>query len=259
VLKKPLGQHLLREKNLLDKMVRLAHVTGDDVVVEIGPGQGDLTSSIAAKAGFVWAVEVDRQFRDILATLERRFPNVKVVFSDILRIELAAFRQGAPITVMGNIPYSITGEILFKLLAEKAVVRAAYLTVQREVAERLASPSHSRSYGALSVIFQLYATVKVLLFVKPALFIPPPKVESAFISIVFSDAIAADQGLIAFIKRCFRYKRKYLRHCLQGAYLPDQISDLYSCMGFSRSARAEEIEPEGFDAMYRFLERRGGP
>jgi 16S rRNA (adenine1518-N6/adenine1519-N6)-dimethyltransferase len=258
LLKKWLGQHLLKEKNLLHKMVRLAQISGDDVVVEIGPGQGDLTGCIAAKAGFVWAVEVDRQFRDALETLERRLPNVRVVFSDILRIKLAAFRQGAAITVMGNIPYSLTGEILFKLLFEKAVVRAAYLTVQREVAERLVSPSHSRSYGALSVIFQLHATVKVLFLVKPALFIPPPKVESAFISLVFRDGLEADQGLIAFIKRCFRYKRKYLRHCLQGGFPPGEIDSLYGSMGFSPSVRAEEIEPEGFVAMYRFLEGRGG-
>ena len=258
VLKKWLGQHLLKERNLLNKMVRLARVGGDDVVVEIGPGQGDLTSCIAAKAGFVWAVEVDRQFGDLLEALERRLPNVKAVFSDILRIPLAGFRQGAAITVMGNIPYSITGEILFKLLSEKAVVRGAYLTMQREVAQRLASPSHARSYGALSVIFQLHAAVKVLLIVRPALFIPPPKVESAFVSIVFNDGTEADQNLIAFIKRCFRYKRKYLRHSLQGDYLPGEIDGLYSHMGFSPSVRAEEIEPEGFAAMYRFLKGRGG-
>jgi 16S rRNA (adenine1518-N6/adenine1519-N6)-dimethyltransferase len=256
MLKKSLGQHLLKEKNLLHKMVRLAHVSGDDVVVEIGPGQGDLTSCIAAKAGFVWAVEVDQQFRDILEGLERRLPNVKIVFSDILRVRFAAFGRGGAVIVMGNIPYSITGEILFKLLAEKAIARAAYLTMQREVAERLVSPSHARTYGALSVIFQLHAAIRVLLMVKPALFIPPPKVESAFISIVFNDGVEADQGLIAFIKRCFRYKRKYLRHCLQGGYLPGEIDDLYGSMGFPPSVRAEEIEPEGFAAMYRFLEGR---
>jgi len=159
---------------------------------------------------------------------------------------------------MGNIPYGITGEILFKLLAEKAVVREAYLTMQREVAERLASPPHSRSYGALSVIFQLHAAVKVLLLVKPGLFIPPPKVESAFISMVFKDRAEANPGLIAFIKRCFRYKRKFLRHCLQGAYSPSQIDSLYSLMDFPPTVRAEEIAPAGFVAMYRFLEGSGG-
>src|SRR5208337_789191 len=118
------------------------------------------------------------------------------------------------ITVMGNIPYYLTGEILFKLLFEKTGIKGAYLTMQKEVAQRIVSPSHCRRYGALSVIFQLYAAVKVLLSLKPSLFIPPPRVDSAFISIVFNDATMPDRGLIAFVKQCFRYKRKYLRHSL---------------------------------------------
>jgi len=253
VLKKSLGQHLLKDKNLLEKMVRLAGVGKKDVVVEIGPGQGDLTRCIATKACFLHAIELDKRFGDVLGRLPQEFPNISVVFSDVLRIKFADFGSSRGITVMGNIPYYLTGEILFKLLFEKTGIKGAYLTMQKEVAERITSPSHCRSYGALSVIFQLYAAVKVLLSLKPSLFIPPPKVESAFISIVFNDATTPDQRLITFVKQCFHYKRKYLRHSLAGHYGQDEIDGLYRHLGFPASIRAEEIEPEGFVEMYRYL------
>ena len=124
---------------------------------------------------------------------------------------------------MGNIPYNITGEILFKLLYGRTLIKGAYLTMQKEVAERLVSPSHARSYGALSVIFQLAATVKLLFMLKPGLFVPPPKVESAFISIVFREEAVVDEAIRRFIKTCFRYKRKFLRHSLEGRFGEDEI------------------------------------
>ncbi len=253
MLKKSLGQHLLKDRNLLEKMVRLAAIGKEDVVVEIGPGQGDLTRCIAAKAGFLHAVELDTRFRDVLKGLEQEFPNMSVIFSDVLRVRFADFRGRHRIIVMGNIPYYLTGEILFKLLFEKAGIKGAYLTMQKQVAERIVSPSHCRSYGALSVIFQLHAVVKMLLLLKPSLFIPPPKVDSAFISIVFNDGMGPDEGLIAFVKQCFYYKRKYLRHSLAERFGQDEIDGLYRHFGFPASIRAEEIEPEGFVEMYRYL------
>lgn len=256
MLKKRLGQHLLKDGNLLEKMVRLTGIVGQDAVLEIGPGEGDLTRRIAAKAGAVHAVELDESFRGSLGRLEQEFPNVRVVFSNALAVRFADFGAGRGLTVMGNIPYYLTGPLLFKLLFEKSALKGAYLTMQKEVAQRIASRSHCRSYGALSVIFQLYASVKVLFLLKPSLFIPPPKVDSAFISIVFKDANEADRALIAFIKQCFRYKRKQLRHALAERFRPDEIEALYGRCGFPASIRAEEIEPEGFVEMYGFLSGR---
>ena len=215
-LKKSLGQHLLKDKNLLRKMVRLAGVGGEDRVVEIGPGHGDLTRCIAEAARSVVAVELDERVREILEAVKSDFPNVRVLFSDILDVDLADLSEGSAFTVMGNIPYNITGEILFKLLYGRTLVKGAYLTMQKEVAERLVSPSHARSYGALSVIFQLAARVKLLFMLKPGLFVPPPKVDSAFISIVFREEAAVDEAFVRFVKTCFRYKRKVLRHSLEG-------------------------------------------
>jgi 16S rRNA (adenine1518-N6/adenine1519-N6)-dimethyltransferase len=253
VLKKSLGQHLLKDKNLLNKLVRLAGIGPEDMVVEIGPGQGDLTKAIASVAKQVRAVELDQRFVEhYLRPLEEEYEEVKIVFADVLDVRIADYFGGRKVTVMGNIPYNITGEILFKLLAEKDVVDKAFLTMQKEVAERVVSKSHARSYGAVSVIFQLYAEVKILMTMKAALFIPPPKVDSAFLAIRFREE-PMDQGLIDFVKTCFHYKRKYLRHALEERFSPEAVGGLYKAMAFPLTIRAEEIEPEGFKTMYEHM------
>jgi 16S rRNA (adenine1518-N6/adenine1519-N6)-dimethyltransferase len=254
VLKKSLSQHLLKDRNLLNKLVKLAGIGPDDVVVEIGAGKGDLTRCIIPRALFVHAVELDKQFKRSLDPLEHLFPNVRVTFDNILNLPLRSFVKDNRVKVMGNIPYNITGDILFKLLSEMDVVESAHLTMQKEVGERLVSAPFSRSYGAVSVIFQLYASVKLLLKLKPALFIPPPEVESAFVAIIFDQSrMTPDQGLIDFIKACFRYKRKYLKHSLEPLFGKDRVHALYAFMGFKPSVRAEEIQPQTFERMYAFV------
>ena len=256
-LKKSLSQHLLKDKNLLNKLVRLTRIGPDDVVVEIGAGEGDLTRCIIPHARFVHAVELDRHFKESLGRLEHLFPNVRVTFDNILNLPLRTFVKDDRIKVMGNIPYNITGPILFKLLSEMDVIESAHLTMQKEVAERLVSAPCSRSYGAVSVIFQLYASVSLLLKLKPAVFIPPPEVESAFVAIIFNqERIKPDQGLIDFIKACFRYKRKYLKHSLEPLFGKDRVHALYAFMGFKPSVRAEEVKPEAFERMYAYVEDR---
>jgi 16S rRNA (adenine1518-N6/adenine1519-N6)-dimethyltransferase len=148
MLKKSLSQNLLKDKNLLDKMARLAGITKDDTVVEIGAGHGDLTRALAAQAGFVHAVELDQRFRVFLEPLEGELGNVRMTFGSILGIPLDTL-VSKPVKVMGNIPYHITGDILFKLLYERQLVISAFLTMQREVAERLVASPHTRAYGAL--------------------------------------------------------------------------------------------------------------
>jgi 16S rRNA (adenine1518-N6/adenine1519-N6)-dimethyltransferase len=252
-LKKSLGQHLLKDKNLLTKMVRSSGITGDDTVVEIGPGHGDFTRALAPMARHVYAIELDERWRDILSNVERDLGNVTVIFSDVLKVRFAEFANDGQIVVVGNIPYNVTGEILFKLLEERGFIRGAYLTMQKEVAQRLVSPPHSKRYGALSVIFQLYAVMKILSFIKPTLFVPPPKVESAFISIVFREKLDIDRSLVDFVKTCFRYKRKYLRNSLSGPYSAEEVDGLYNALNLSPRVRAEEIEPAGFVEMHERL------
>ena len=253
MLKKSLSQNLLKDKNILNKMVRLAGIGEDDTVAEIGAGHGDLTRALIPRAHFVYAIELDERFRQYLEPLERQFSNIKTVYMNVLEIPFKNLAAGAGLTVMGNIPYHITGEILFKILRERETVDRAFLTMQKEVAQRLVSKPKTRVYGSLSVVFQLHGDVKLLLSLKPSLFVPPPKVESAFISIIFKEKGPVDDGLLRFIRNCFRYKRKYLRHTLEEEYGRERVKGLYTAMGFGPGVRAEELEPAVFERMYRYL------
>jgi 16S rRNA (adenine1518-N6/adenine1519-N6)-dimethyltransferase len=254
MLKKGLSQHLIKDRNILNKMVRLARVGRDDVVVEIGAGHGDLTKALVEKAGHVFAIEIDTSLRKYLDPLTDQYKNLKIIFGDVLDVPLSQFSCGKGVKVVANIPYKITAPILFKLIGERSMITSAYLTVQREIGERVASRPFSRSYGALSVICQLVAETKILLYLKPGLFIPPPKVESAYIAMIFkNDGNDVDEDMKGFIKACFEHKRKYLRQALVRRYGDGRTALLYETMNFSPSVRAEEIEPERFKMMYAFL------
>ncbi len=254
MLKKSLSQHLIKDKNITDKMVRASHVGPEETVVEIGAGHGDLTRSLVEKAGLVYAVELDRTCSVYLEALAEEHANLKVVFGDILETPLAQFRGERNLKVIGNIPYQITAPIIFKMLAERAIIDSVYLTMQKEIALRIVSKPFARSYGALSAVCQIFADVKVLFLMKPGLFVPPPKIDSAFLSMELKEEEkGTDDGLIEFIRVCFRNKRKYLSYALSRHIGGEKLARLYHQMGFPPSIRAEEIEPLKFKEMYGML------
>jgi 16S rRNA (adenine1518-N6/adenine1519-N6)-dimethyltransferase len=255
MLKKGLSQHLIKDKNLLRKLVRLSGITDEDIVVEIGAGHGDLTRCIAEEAKSLVTVELDLSFRQYLEPLESEYSNVKVVYGDFLKIPLAQFRGERNTKVVGNIPYKITGPIIVKILKERATIESAYLMMQKEIAQRIVSKSHKREYGALSANCQIFADVKVLMYIKPEVFIPPPKVDSALLSMVFKESEKeTENGLIDFVRSCFQNKRKHMRYSLVRQYGREKIEYLYEKMGFPNSIRAEEVEPLTFKEMYRLLD-----
>lgn len=260
MLKKSFSQNLIKDGNTLRKMVSLAGIAKGDTVVEIGAGQGDLTRAIALSACRVIAVELDRDMIPFLESLQLVTTNLEIVFRDILALDLAGLTSHRPIKVMGNIPYGITGPIIFKLIGERSVVESAHLTVQKEIGERITAKPGTRAYGSLSVICQLVSDVKVLMRVKAHVFIPPPKVDSIYFSMRFrNDADDVDDGFMSFVRAVFSHKRKFMRNALRERYSDRQIDELYGFMHFPRSVRAEELEPGIFRTMYRTIERKDDP
>ncbi len=256
MLKKSLSQNLIGDRNILAKMVRIAGLRPGDTVVEIGAGKGSLTRELWAATGAVFAIEVDRGFISLLQVLEERLAGLTVVPRDVLSVDFSAFGGGKKIKVFGNIPYGITGPILFKLLEEKECIESAFITLQREVAERLVSAPHQRSYGAISVIFQLCADMKIHFHLKPHLFTPPPKVDSSFISIAFrndGEEALNRREMMQFVKRCFEHKRKLLRNSLIKHYGQEKVDALYAELGLGPKVRAEELDRRLFPDMFRFL------
>jgi 16S rRNA (adenine1518-N6/adenine1519-N6)-dimethyltransferase len=259
MLKKGLSQHLIRDRNITNKMVRLADIKEEDIVVEIGAGYGDLTKSIAEKAGHVYAIELDRELIPRLEKLADDHPNLTIIHEDFLKIPLTKFKTSKDIKVIGNIPYKITGPIIFKLLEEREIIASVFLTMQAEVARRIVSKPFNRSYGSVSAVCQILTDAKILFFLKPSVFVPPPKVDSAFLSMIPKEGKRnINKDLLHFIRMCFQNKRKYLKYALSKTYSEDAIERIYTFMQFSDTTRAEEIRPDQFEEMYVFLKGEGG-
>jgi 16S rRNA (adenine1518-N6/adenine1519-N6)-dimethyltransferase len=207
-----LGQHFLRDSNILARIAAAACPAPVKTLIEIGPGRGALTVHLIPLCERLVAVEIDH---DLIAPLKVRFPTVEVVEADVLEADLASY--GAS-TVVGNLPYYITSPIIERVLEIEGLTSAVFL-IQREVAERIAARHGKRDYGYLSAITQLVADVELLFTVPPGAFSPPPKVDSAVIRIVPKGQRPADFAAVKrFLSTCFQHKRKTLRNNLRLLY-----------------------------------------
>ena len=175
--RKRLGQHFLVDRTVLERIAETLAPTASDVVVEIGPGRGALTDLLSQRARRVIAIELDRDLVPYLRDRYREAGNVDVIERDVLEVNLGEV-GGSEFLLAGNVPYYITTPILFHALEPPRPARAVYL-VQREVAERIAAPPGSRTYGALSVNVQAVARAELVARVPAGAFRPPPAVESA--------------------------------------------------------------------------------
>ncbi len=196
-----------------------------DLVVEIGPGKGALTDHLLGRADRVVAIEIDPVLVQYLRSKYRDDPRVEIIESDILKADLS---HRGPLTVAGNLPYYITSPIVEKVLGVGRQVHRAVFLVQKEVAERMTTGPGSRDYGYLSVATQFYAEARLLFTVPPGAFRPPPKVDSAVISLTPRTelAVAEPQAFLRFAGHCFRQKRKTLRNNLLGIWDKDKLDAL---------------------------------
>ncbi|MBI4671825.1 MAG: ribosomal RNA small subunit methyltransferase A [Chloroflexi bacterium] len=215
--RKRFGQHFLRDRNILDKLVRAAEIQPSDTVLEIGPGRGDLTRALSETGAQVVAVEVDR---DLAARLpeELSAPNVKILQGDILSQSPEAWLAEAqcrpPYLVAANLPYYITSAILRYLLEAPTPPTRLVVMVQREVAQQMtAQPPHS---NLLAVSVQFYGAPRVVEVVPAGAFYPPPKVDSAIVHIQTHSAqpAIAPQLFFQVARAGFGTKRKQLRNAL---------------------------------------------
>jgi len=222
---KRLGQNFLCDRNTLDKIVRAANLSPDDRVVEIGPGLGGLTLSLARAASFVTAVEIDRHLEPILAETLTESPNVNVVYADFLKLDLEALFSTAfgdrPGVVVANIPYYITSPILEKLLDNKKLIKRIVLLVQNEFAQRAVAKAGSDACGSMSLYVQYHARVELLGTVPPTVFLPSPEVSSAILAldpvVPGTVAVENEERMFHLIRAAFGQRRKTLLNALMRA------------------------------------------
>jgi len=257
-----LGQHFLHEKKIRQKIVEAIEPQPDDLIVEIGPGQGALTYPLAARAGKVLVIEKDYS---LVQLLEKNKPsNLEIISGDVLRLDLKsliiAHRGPAKrVKLAGNLPYHISTQILFVLLELKEVIERAVFLFQKEVAERITSGPGSKKYSPLSILLQNHFDCRLLFQVRPGAFSPPPKVDSAcllFLKREFPPYFpASDQDeFFQFLKSCFGQRRKTLSRNLEGfSYDREKVLEALSRLGQEERIRAEELSQDKLYQLFEWL------
>lgn len=240
-----LGQNFLADTNLLEAIVRDAELTPEDVVLEVGAGEGPLTERLAAAAAQVHTVELDRGLEPVLAPIAA-LANVDLHWGDALRLDLSAL-DPAPTAVVSNLPYSIATPLIIRSIEELPSVQRWTVMVQREIADRLRAKAGTREYGGPSVLVQLACETKMLRSVNPSVFRPPPRVGSAVIGLRRTGP-GADADTRDLVRAAFAHRRKTLARSL-GHARPDSVERTRAVlieMGLRPETRAETLEPPQF-------------
>ena len=249
VPKKSLGQHFLKDHNIARKIVGSLRKAENGSILEIGPGMGILTRYLMEGDTLPYVIDIDR---DSIAYLHENFPALgnRIIEGDFLEYDLNVL-EGS-LWVIGNFPYNISSQIFFKVLAYKEKVIEVVGMVQKEVAERIAAPPGSKTYGILSVLLQAYYTIEYLFTVSPQVFAPPPKVQSAVIRLVRNQTVQLDCNERLFfnvVKTAFNQRRKTLHNSLKSlmnSSIDDPIFQL----------RPEQLNVEGFIRLTQMIEKQ---
>jgi 16S rRNA (adenine1518-N6/adenine1519-N6)-dimethyltransferase len=250
--RRALGQHFLRDPGIAHAIVDLVEPTSRDRVVEIGPGEGALTTELARRAGHVTALEVDR---DLAARLRARaLDRLEVLEADARTWDYAALTRpdGGRVLVVGNLPYSVGKPILEALVTARTAIDEMALMLQREVAERVAAPPGSKVYGSLSVLTQLYCEVRLALRVPPGAFRPPPKVDSAVVHLRVLPgprvSLSDERRFHTVVRAAFAQRRKMLANALAAGLglALEHARALTSRAGIDPRRRAETLTIDDF-------------
>lgn len=251
--KKRFGQHFLSDPNTA--RIVASGVSGEDVVLEVGPGRGALTAVLAERARLVHAVEVDEGVIPSLREATAGHDNVRIHTGDALSFDYASLSP-APSAMAANLPYNVASPLVLSLLENVNSLRRLRFMVQLEVARRMAAAPRTKDYGAYAVLIQLWAGVSVEHRVSRHVFDPPPRVESAVVEMRRRRESPLEPGEYASVKELvlasFRSRRKRLANNLSGD-LRSLAPAALERIGFGPDARAEELAPEEFVALYRAL------
>jgi len=270
--KKGLGQHFLWQARLVERIADAAELTEKDLVLEIGPGTGNLTAALARRAGMVVAVEIDRSLFPLLKETLAGLENVRLVAGDAKSVDYRELLESCapgftgPCKVLGNLPYYITSPLIMRLLGQGFRKELLVFMVQKEVADRIAAAPGGKEYGSLSVAVQYYAEPEVLFRVPPDAFFPPPDVASAVVRLRCRSRPAVkvrDEGLFfEVVHAAFRYRRKTIKNALReaGLLVPERESRFFAEVGIDPGRRGETFGLKEFalmaDALFEMRERK---
>jgi 16S rRNA (adenine1518-N6/adenine1519-N6)-dimethyltransferase len=258
--RKRFGQHFLVDQDVIAAIVDVIHPQPAELMVEIGPGLGALTTPLLARLEHLHVVEIDR---DVIAKLRRDYSNERLTIheGDALKFDfgaLAAGDQRPGMRVVGNLPYNISTPLLFHLAEYAPRIIDCTFMLQAEVVERMVAAPGGKEYGRLSVMLQYRFDMEQMLEVPPEAFDPPPRVDSAIVRMVPKPASAMDavsiERLGKLVTQAFSQRRKVLRNTLKGHVTEAQME----AAGIDARARAEEIPLENYVRLANALEDAAG-
>lgn len=259
--KKKFGQNFLIDDNILDEISTSACINDDELIIEIGPGLGNLTSYLLKKSRYVLLVEIDNNMIEILNDRFKENTNYSLINEDILKVDLDekiskieeelsfSFKK---VKVVANLPYYITTPILFKLLQDSKRVDEIVVMVQKEVADRMVASPKSKDYGILSVMIKYLADAKIIIKVPKEAFIPSPNVTSSVIKLVKNKKYECDdeEKLFELIHHAFAQRRKKMINSLESSKFlnldKEKIKDAFNKAKLNENVRAEELSIEEF-------------
>lgn len=262
---KKLGQNFLIDGNVVRGIADAAELTGDDTVVEIGPGIGTLTQELAERAKMVIAIELDRGLLPVLEENLQAYPNVQLVLADALQVDfndiVAKSEKGSgDYKIVGNLPYYITTPLIMHVLERGFDFSVFILMIQKEVAQRIVAAPGTKDYGVLSLAVQYYTVPELVLKVPQTVFMPRPEVESAVLKLTKRKTppvnVADEKMLFRVIRAAFGQRRKTLLNALANARVAETkevLLAVFEDMGLDPGRRGETLSMEEFGTLTNLL------
>ncbi len=244
--KKKYGQNFLRDVNIVKKIVKTANITGNDLVIEVGPGRGILTKELSKASLKVISYEIDSDLKNELLEVKNKYSNIDFVFEDFLKSNISTDIQNIKyekLYFISNVPYYITTPILFKLIDSKLQFEKIIMMVQQEVGERFCAKPGTKNYSSLTVYLNYFYDSRIEFEVKREEFIPVPNVDSCIVSFTRKNnrfPLTDSKVFYSLIRDSFKYKRKNLKNNLKN-YDLEKIDKVLKKNGYSLTSRAEEL------------------
>ncbi len=257
---KKLGQNFLIDDNVIEKIVDTSNITNEDLVIEIGPGLGSLTSKLLEKAGKVICIELDDRMISILKDRFFMYKNFEIINEDVLKVNLNNLikenkenEQVKSVKIVANLPYYITTPIIMKLLEEKLDIESITVMIQKEVADRLTEIPGGKNSGAITYTVYYYAEAEEVLTVPNYSFIPEPEVESEVIKLTLRKepiiCVTDEKKFFALIKASFMQRRKTLLNAISNSGLnisKEKVEQILKDLNIDIRVRGEALSIEQF-------------
>ena len=258
--KKDYGQNFLSDNQTAQMIIRRSGINENDTVLEIGSGLGALTVEASKKAKKVYAIEKDNRLIDLLKEeiVEAGQSNVEIINKDFMKLAIEDFAQAQrkKLVIIGNLPYNISSQILFRLVQKRKFIKRAYLMFQLELANRITASPGSKDYSRLSAVMQYCSEVKPIADIQPHLFFPKPAVKSRVIEVSFFDkptcSYEKEKYLFTVIKAAFSKRRKTLKNSLAGDDLSinrDEAEAILKAANIDPVRRGETVNVEEFETL----------